>query len=131
MRYLCWGAVLLSLMTPTVIWAAPNAVWLELADCAELTSIDGKSSLSLLDNGVVQIREEKGGAKQTGTWTFDKERNRVTIAIGDKQFTYSRVVPTDTSQCILAAGSPSAANLLLSWFSVDSDPADMLEPPRR
>jgi hypothetical protein len=65
--------------------SAPTAVWLELADCVETTSIDGKKSLSLLDNGVANIRENKSSVKRTGTWTCDKERDRITIIIDDSR----------------------------------------------
>jgi hypothetical protein len=59
--------------------SAPTAVWLELADCIETTSIDGNKSLSLLDNGVANIRKNKSTVKRTATWTYDKERDRITL----------------------------------------------------
>jgi hypothetical protein len=110
---------------------APPPASADLEDCSPFYSFAGTEELDFEDGVVVETREDAGSPpsrdrraeKRRGTFAVDDASARVRITVGKTTRDFTLVVPTDSDQCVLAAGPANAADLQRSWFGeLDDDP---------
>jgi hypothetical protein len=103
------------------------AGWEDLDECGSLKSFDGTKTLDFERSHKASLTEksandaDKPERKVDGTWSFDEEKERYTVSIGDSSADYELVKPEDSSVCILAPGDVGAVNLRDSWFGKIDD----------
>ncbi len=103
------------------------AGWEDLDECGSLKSFDGTKTLDFERSHKASFTEksandaDKPERKVDGTWSFDAEKGRYTVSVGDSSADYELVKPEDSSVCILAPGDVGAANLRESWFGKIED----------
>jgi hypothetical protein len=103
------------------------AGWEDLDECGSLKSFDGTKTLDFERSHKASLTEksandaDKPERKVDGTWSFDEEKERYTVSIGDGSADYELVKPEDSSVCILAPGDVGAVNLRESWFGKIDD----------
>jgi hypothetical protein len=103
------------------------AGWEDLDECGSLKSFDGTKTLDFERTHKASLTEKsendanKPERKVDGTWSFDEEKERYTVSIGDSSADYELVKPEDSSVCILAPGDVGAVNLRESWFGKIDD----------
>ena len=103
------------------------AGWEDLDECGSLKSFDGTKTLDFERSHKASLTEksandaDKPERKIDGTWSFDAEKERYTVSIGDTSADYELVKPEDSSVCILAPGDVGAVNLRESWFGKIDD----------
>ena len=103
------------------------AGWEDLDECGSLKSFDGTKTLDFERSHKASLTEksandaDKPERKVDGTWSFDEEKERYTVSIGDSSADYELVKPEDSSVCILTPGDVGAVNLRESWFGKIDD----------
>jgi hypothetical protein len=99
--------------------------WKEISYCSPFYS--GKQMLTFRKNGVVELRDDlMRGSARSGTWGYDAGLGHFHTAIEQQPAKYFLMRINSDSICILATGSPTAANLETAWFSHNEqeDPRD-------
>lgn len=107
--------------------SAPDAFpvgWLDLANCSDTVSLDGKRWLSLSSDQTVELSDRSGDASKTvsaqpraGKWTYDPSSRRYAVTLDGQITNYSVLFPDNVATCILVKGDLDKANLIESWFS--------------
>jgi hypothetical protein len=99
--------------------------WNELVSCSDLTSLDGTQRMTLSENHVVSLRDERGPKfSKSGLWLYDEPSKRYSVTLLDQTSIYSIVAPRGTDTCMLIKGDLEAADLRGSWFSSSADDYD-------
>lgn len=102
-------------------------------ECSPFSSVDGSQQLEFdIVSGLVTLSDDAGGLlapagdaplKSVGTFAADERTQQVIVRVAGVNGRYTLVVPSDSEQCILAAGASNAADLRHSWFgSIEEDP---------
>lgn len=87
-----------------------------LGECVATLSFDDRSTLELRDDGHAEV---SGDAPKVGRWSFSDGLYQVTF--GGETTAYTRV-EVESVACMLIKGTPSAADLLGSWFASAPQP---------
>ena len=70
----------------------------------------------------VDVWTSKKITKTDGTYTIDDTAQTIIVVVGGVRTTYLAYTPPGIDGCMLISGSPSAADLVNSWFGT-------LDPP--
>jgi hypothetical protein len=105
---------------------AEPTIYDSIDDCSPFSSVDGSRQLEFdVASGRVTLSDDAGGLlapaggaplKSVGTFAADETTQQVFVRVAGAIGRYTLVVPSDSEQCILAAGASDAANLERSWF---------------
>ena len=84
-----------------------------------LTLIIWQKSLTFRRDCVVELRDDVMGRGKAhlGTWAYDAELGHFRTVIYQEFAAYFLMRLNDDSICVLASGSPTAANLETAWFA--------------
>lgn len=117
--------------------APPPAVagWDEIDECTPFTSFDGSQTLDFEASRKVSLANELDDTKKSehkidGTWSFNEEKKRYTIFLGEAASDYTLIKPNNSTLCILASGDIGSVNMRESWFALIEDFANY-EPEDR
>ncbi|MGF6313430.1 hypothetical protein ABIB82_007570 [Bradyrhizobium sp. i1.8.4] len=99
--------------------------WNELVSCSDMTSLDGTQRMTLSEDQVVSLRDERGPkSSKSGLWFYDQSSKRYSVTLLGQTSNYSIVAPRGTGTCMLIKGDLEAADLGGSWFSSSTDDYD-------
>lgn len=104
----------------------PTAIkgWDELVSCSLLTSLDGKRTLNLNDDGQGKLEDHNANktVEQIVKWSLiNPDLHNFRISFAGSSGVYKLVSSSDNKICLLISGSETAANLDTSWFSTSVD----------
>jgi hypothetical protein len=113
--------------------SSAESVFDSIDECSPFFSVDGTQQLEFdVVSGLVTLSDDAGGLlapakdaplKSVGSFAADERTQQVFVRVAGVNRRYTLVVPSDSEQCILAAGASNAADLRRSWFgSVEEDP---------
>lgn len=105
--------------------------WLDV--CSPFESFDGARMLEFeIKDRSVKLTEAVGDERAKGalmadsptvvrgTWSADETTRGIVVDVGGTKATYTLVIPFSEGECILSAGTISAADLRNSWFGEPS-----------